>query len=189
MSSLERIDSRLSVEKFRQLSIVLPETSAVGARLILNSSTDKLAHKLASMEVDELNPIIARHLELTGNAADFKEHNDWLIDHKTNRLIRKVEHFVANLVEAKDVQAKATESIVISLQDYKYVPWSQIEPVFRDRVTHSLSRLMGVDHQPLPFPENGQQSELQLGWLAIRNLVTLDCKGLANTSIYDFAKA
>lgn len=190
MSSLERISSSRSIEIFEHPSIILPETSPVGVRLILDSRlrNERLAYKLAAMSADELNPIIARHIEVTGNDDDYKEHNEWLVDHKTTRLIRKIEHFVAGVVESKDDQKKTNEPLVIPLQDYKYVPWSQIEPAFRDRVTHSISRLIGVEHQPLPYPENGQPSELQLGWLAIKNLVTLDLEGFANTSIYDFAR-
>lgn len=191
MSSIERMPSSSydNSSHANILKLVVPtvETSPVGIRMIESCLDIKSAKTLASLDVDSLNVVILKHLEITGNEEDLNTHNSWVVGHKSSRLIRIVERLAARELLDKEDNVINNKSISIPLINDQKVLWSEVEPMFRNNVSHSLSRLMGVDHQPINFPEVGHSSVLQLGWIAIKNSIIYDLNNEPHISIYDFA--
>lgn len=195
MSGFESNNLDIGLSKFKYSGIIMPETSEVGLRFINSAFDIKAARTLASMNPDDFHAIIAARLVATGNVEDLAIHNDWLVGYKTKRLVRKIEHFVAGIVENTNETPKTLETVTIplcshkDLDEDKQFPWVRIDDEFRTNVSHNVARLLGVEHQTIPKPVEGIHSEIQLGWLAIKNTVLLDSINQAHTSFYRFAVA
>lgn len=195
MSSFESNNTDIDLSRFEKVGIVIPETSPVGLRFIDSAFNTNAAKTLASMNPDDFHAVIAARLIATGNVEDLAIHNDWLVGYKAKRLIRKVEHYIAGIVEKTNEFPKKIETVTIplcahkDLDDDKQFPWVRIDDEFRTNVSQNVARLLGVEHQPIPKPVEGIHSEIQLGWLAIKNTVLLDVTNQAHTSFYRFAVA
>lgn len=195
MSSFESNNLDIDLSRFKNSGIIMPETSPVGLRFINSAFDVRAAKTLASMNPDDFHALIAARLVATGNVEDLAVHNDWLVGYKSKRLVRKIEHFVAGIVENTNENPKPHETVTIplcvnnDLDENKQFPWVRIDDEFRTNVSHNVARLLGVEHQPIPKPSEGIHSEIQLGWLAIKNTVLLDVTNQAHTSFYRFAVA